>query len=153
VNFTEIPRFLVPVNTGFEAYVLPENNALWFTRVACAANLHTVDRQAILNGILVPGASPLLIPSGATGSPAPTPDERFVAFNTFAEGKMYLAEHVGNQYVSRQLTELGIGAPSFLTPDACTLLFHASRSDAGAGGLDIYKATREPPALHHAQRN
>jgi hypothetical protein len=66
---------------------------------------------------------------------------------------MYLAEHVGDKYVSRQLSELGAGGPSFLTPDACTLLFHTSLSDAGAGGLDIYMTTRELPAPHRAQRN
>jgi hypothetical protein len=64
--------------------------------------------------------------------------------STFSTNAMSLAERVGDTYVSRALSELGVGTPSYLTPDACTLFFHDNR-DGGAGGLDVYMSKRDPP--------
>jgi hypothetical protein len=151
----EKPRVVSPPTFTFylEAYVLPANNALWFTFYSgCAGNVGGVSRSVLVDGGLGPIDYQGFLPQ-AQSSPAPTPDERFVAGANLHVGRSYLAEHVGKGYVSRTLDELGGVTPSYLSPDACTMLFHAGNRDGGVGGLDIYITKRMPPAKAPAPRN
>jgi hypothetical protein len=146
----EMPRPVPILTTPMEAYALPANTALWFTFVTCS-NFYGVQRASLVDGGVVTLDLPVRV-----GSLAPTPDERFVAYAGFLDGRSYLAEHVDGGYVPRTLNELGsvnprlneLGSvnPSYLSPDACTMLFHARNRDGGRGGLDIYMTKRRPQA-------
>jgi hypothetical protein len=132
----------------FTPYVRPDNLALYFSSNRLGSDdIYVAPR---VNGAFIAPTYVTAINTGASErAPAVTPDDRTLYFAADTPGNFDIyvssrATATGSFGAPKAVAELDTPAveqPDWISPDGCTLYFRSDRP-GGAGGRDVWRATR-----------